>query len=96
MRQPRFQAISHGAHMVGVACQLEACDFTCLAQPDDLEDVLRPGAPIGLVVGAEHQLVQRCALFDVERADAFRRVELVTGDGEEVDAELDALEGLAP
>ncbi len=71
-------------------------DLARLPEADDLEDVLRPGAPPGLVRGAVEEAGELDAGADEERPDALRRVELVPGQREEVDAEDPDVDGHLP
>ena len=56
--------------------------------PDDARDVFRARAAVHLVLGAVYEPLERHAALDVEHAHSLRRVELVAGDGQQVDAEL--------
>src|SRR5439155_22918937 len=57
------------------------------AERGDVGRVLGPGAAAALVPGAVDERVERGARPNVEGADALGRVELVAGDGQQVDAE---------
>ena len=57
------------------------------AERDRQRHVLRSGAAAPLLRAAEDVAVERQAAADVQRADAFRRVQLVRGERERVDAE---------
>src|SRR5262252_10346876 len=58
------------------------------AKCDDRCDVLRSSAAPAFLASTREQRRQIDALTDVKCTDTFRRVELVTGDREEIDPEL--------
>src|SRR5690348_11900499 len=55
---------------------------------DRQKSALGSGAPARFVAGAVDDWLKLEASPDIQRADAFRRVELVTGDRQHIDAEL--------
>ena len=55
------------------------------AQADDVRHVLGAAAAVALLVPADDERGQAGALADVEHADALGRVQLVAGEGEQVD-----------
>jgi hypothetical protein len=90
--QLALQAVALGADagLVGVVAlggQLEGA-----READDEGHVLGPAAPAVLLVAAEQEGPARRAAADEERADALGRVQLVAGEGEQVDVPEVALQ----
>jgi hypothetical protein len=54
------------------------CELAGNAQPDDVRDVLRAGPQPSFVAGPQHERTQWRSTPEIQRTDAFRRVELVT------------------
>jgi hypothetical protein len=67
----------------------EVCGYRAgRPQPNGEQRALSPGAPAQLMAGAVDQGLQCETTSDIERADTFRGVELVTSDGQQIDAEF--------
>ena len=58
------------------------------SEPDRKQRALGPGPPPGFVPRPVNERLEQHALAHVQRADALRRVELVAGDRQQIDAEL--------
>src|SRR6266403_2402690 len=65
-----------------------ARNFRGLAKADDARDVFRSRTEAALVMAAIKKLAQTRATANVESADALWTVELVSGEGEQVDSKL--------
>ena len=62
-------------------------EFGSFAEADDAGNVLRARAETALMMAAIKKLAKPRAATDVQRANAFRCVKFVTGNGEQVDSE---------
>src|SRR6516164_10981057 len=58
------------------------------AEADREQGALGPGTPTAFMSGSMNQRIEARAGADVQGTDPFRRVQLVAGDGQEIDAEL--------
>src|SRR5690349_2045670 len=65
-----------------------AREFGGFAEPDDSGDIFGAGAETALVMAAVQKLLESRAAADVQSADAFWRVELVSREREQIDAEF--------
>src|SRR5882724_3110170 len=57
-------------------------------QADDRGDVFRPRAPLVFMAAAEQQRIQLRAASDIQRADTFRAVKFMRGNGEQIHAPI--------
>ena len=82
-----FQQIAQHRHALCVP-ELLPRDSACHAEPDDIGHVLCAGPqPVLLPRAVDERPEPRAVPPDVERADPFRRVELMTGNRQQIDAE---------
>jgi hypothetical protein len=65
-------------------------------EPDSEQCALSPAAPAQLMAGTVNQGFQLDTLAYIECADALRGVELVTGDRQQIDAELSTVVDIFP
>ncbi len=79
------QAISQGTLTPPLVHEVCSGDLTRAAEADDVGDVLGAGADAPLLAAAQEDRRQDHAVPDVERTDTLGRVELVPGDGQEID-----------
>ena len=70
--------------MLRIAHKRVLCELRCFAESYDSSDVFRPGAEATLMVASVEKLAQASSASDVERADAFGGVELVTREGKQI------------
>jgi len=83
-----FEAIAeNGDAVVGAVGEGGAGDLAGLAEADDAGDVFGAGAALALVGSAEEEGLEAGAAAGVEDADALGRVELVSGDAEQMAAD---------
>ena len=84
-----LEAITEVGEIVGAWCgEPLGCELGGAAEADERGDVLSPGAALALLRAAEVQGRERGLATDVEDAGAFRAVELVAGDREQIAAEV--------
>jgi len=77
----------------GIAHNRSEREFGGFAQADDARDVLGAGAKTTLMMAAIEKLAQASATANIVRANSFWSVELVAGDGEEIDPERADVDG---
>src|SRR6516164_5538888 len=68
-------------------------DLARLAQSDDVRHILGSRAAARFVAGAVDERFELYALANIKNSDAFRSIELVPGDGQQVDAQLFYIDG---
>ncbi len=86
-----FQTVSQARHFAGFLRHLFVRDVARLAEADDARNIERSGAHAALVpaaVNLRHQLHPRILAAHIQRARAFRSIQLVPGDGRDVDVHL--------
>src|SRR6266850_6363923 len=89
--EARTQPVAQRAHLLGLLGHFLLGQFAGLAEADDAGDIERAGTHTALVAAAIDnggKLNARVAATNVERTDTFGSIDLVAGDGEQVDIVL--------
>jgi len=81
------QIASQGGEPLRLPLQHHAGDPAGFAEPNDVWDIFGAGSPTAFLAGAEQKRRQTDAATDVEHADALRRIEFVTREGKQVQAQ---------
>ena len=74
----RFEPVAQRAIVLRTLLEFFACEFRRFAKRNDPRNVLGAGALFALLMSADVLTVQPHAAANVERANAFRRIQLVT------------------
>ena len=85
--QAGFQAVAGCRHLPGIVGQVLVNQRAGRAQADQFQDIFGAGAAVLFVIGPVHKLFQPDAGPNVERANAFGGVELMAGQGQQVNAQ---------
>ena len=83
-----FEEIAQGAQAVRLLVETVGDGDGGAAEGHGAGDVFGAGAKAMLVAASEKERIDGRVLFDEERSDALGRVDLVTADGIEIDAEI--------
>src|SRR6266403_3078990 len=89
--EARTQPVAQRAHLLGLLRHFLLGQFAGLAEADDTGNIQRAGTHTALVAAAIDnggKLNARVAATNVERTDTFGSINLVAGDGEQVDIVL--------
>src|SRR6267378_1614304 len=89
--EARTQPVTQRAHLLGLLGHFLLGQFAGLAEADDAGDIQRAGTHTALVAAAIDnggKLNARVATANIEGTDAFGSIDLVAGDGEQVDIVL--------
>src|SRR5690348_5532166 len=87
LEQTLLQFVAKRGDALSIFCEGLARDFRGLAESNDTGDVFRAGAETALVMTAVEKLTQTRSTADIKRADSLGRIQLVAGEGQQVDFE---------
>jgi hypothetical protein len=88
LAEPPLQLIAALTHARRIHGEITPGNFTSLAEPDNLKDILSPRPAPPLLTSPLHQRMKGDPVPDIESADSLGRVELVSGDGQEIDPKI--------
>src|SRR6267378_2940541 len=89
--EARTQPVAQRAHLLGLLRHFLLGQFAGLAEADDAGDIQRAGTHTALMTAAidnGRELNARVATANIEGTDTFGSIDLVAGDGEQVDIVL--------
>ena len=85
--EPLFEPIAQSGDAGRVQRKRSKREFGSFAETDNAGNIFRAGAEAALMMAAEEKLAKTCAALDEERANSFRGVQLVAGEGKQVQLE---------
>jgi len=85
-QQTLLQSVAKGGDALGIFGERFAGDFGGFAESHYAGDVFGAGTEAALVMPAVQELAQTRAAAHVQGTDALRGIQLVTGDGEEIES----------
>jgi len=91
-----FESVAQAGDARGVIFERQAGDFGGFAEADDAGDIFGARAEAALVMAAVEKLAEARAALDEKSADALGRVELVAGDGKEIELKRFDVDGDFP
>lgn len=83
-----LEPIPHLAHLRRIRFEIVLDELACRAQTGHEDDVLGASSSTRFMVRAVHGLLDGDAVTNVERPNALGSIQLVPGDGQQIDAKV--------